>query len=157
MKRLKHSLTPSLCIDYGSGYRPAKGYKTSDITGSPVLDYFIIGNRIYSDPPIELPEATVTKFRLRNVVHHVPDLTDLFTALYVYLIPGGTVEVIDCAKRCYKVNVFLDKLWYRFVLRDRKIWISETYRDYVSAAVKAGFRVLSKSRRHEKDIVVLQK
>ena len=47
MKRLRISSTQNLCIDIGSGYNPAKGYKTADITGLPQLDYIIKENKIY--------------------------------------------------------------------------------------------------------------
>ena len=44
MKHSRISSTQNLCIDIGSGYNPAKGYKTADITEFPNLDYIIKNN-----------------------------------------------------------------------------------------------------------------
>ena len=67
----KTSSTQSLFIDYGSGYNPKKGYKTCDFTTNPCLDYNVIDYKIYNKDG-ELPHKSVSIFRLRNVIHHIP-------------------------------------------------------------------------------------
>ena len=43
---------------------------------------------------------------------------------------NGKLRIIEPNKDYFKQNVFLDKLWYRFVNDRKDIWFSETYRDY---------------------------
>lgn len=156
MKRSKISSTQNLYIDIGSGYNPKSGYKTADITGFPNLDYLIKDNKLYSKKA-ELKENTVDKFRLRNVIHHVKDLNQLFINLFRYLKPNGIIEIIDCNKKHYSANLCLDNLWYRYVIPRKEIFIANAYRDYANLAKTIGFNILNKNVNKEKEITILQK
>lgn len=156
MKHLKTSLTQNLCIDIGSGYNPAKGYKTADITGMPYLDYLIKDDKIYSRHG-ELKENSVDKFKLRNTVHHIENLNILFNNLFKYLKPNGIIEIIDCNKEHYFSNYCLDNLWYRYVIPRKEIFIANTYRDYTNLARKINFKVLNRTSKNEKEFITLQK
>ena len=57
-----------LCIDFGSGYNPSEGFRTCDFVPNPKLDYF------YHDGIIEGLNEPVSRFRIRNVIHHLPDI-----------------------------------------------------------------------------------
>lgn len=145
-----------LYIDIGSGYNPAKGYKTADITGLPYLDYLIKDNKIYSRNG-ELKENSVNKFRLRNTIHHVKDLNIFLNNLFKYLKPNGTIEIIDCNKEHYFSNYCLDNLWYRYVIPRKEIFIADNYRDYAKVAKKNGFNVIRQNIINEKEITILRK
>lgn len=125
-----------LCIDFGSGYNPKKGYKTCDITNSPHLDYRYDGK----DNIEGLEENSVDVFYLRNVVHHIQDLWMTFTTIRKYLKYAGKLIIIDCNKESFEENVMLDRIWYRFVNNDRNIYISEKYRNYTAILETLGFK-----------------
>lgn len=137
-----------LCIDFGSGYNQKAGYKTCDVTGFPQLDFWYDGK----DEIVGLREKSVDVFYLRNVVHHIPDLQRTFTTLKKYLKVGGKLIIIDCNKDHYKINVFLDNLWYRFVGNNNEIFISKSYRDYINVLIKLGFKQLYYKSFKEKEI-----
>ena len=149
-------LTQNLCIDIGSGYNPAKGYKTADITEFPNLDYIIKNNKIYSKIS-ELKVNSVDKFRLRNVIHHVKNLDEFFNNLFKYLKKTGIIEIIDCNKTNYFANFCLDNLWYRYIIPRKEIFIADNYRDYTKIAKKSGFNVLKQNIINEKEITILRK
>lgn len=156
MKHSRISSTQNLYIDIGSGYNPAKGYKTADITGLPQLDYIIKENKIYSNIS-ELKGNSVNKFRLRNVIHHVKNLDGFFNSLFKYLKKDGIIEIIDCNKTNYFANFCLDNLWYRYVIPRKEIFIADNYRDYAKVAKKNGFNVLRQNIINEKEITILRK
>lgn len=149
-------LTQNLCIDIGSGYNPAKGYKTADITEFPNLDYIIKNNKIYSKIS-ELKVNSVDKFRLRNVIHHVKNLDEFFNNLFKYLKKTGIIEIIDCNKTNYFANFCLDNLWYRYIIPRKEIFIADNYRDYTKIAKKNGFNVIQQNIINEKEITILRK
>ena len=70
-----------LKIDFGSGYSPKKGYKTCDITYAPYLN-FVYDRE--NNTIIGCEENSVDEFYLRNVVHHLPNLTNTFQCLKKY-------------------------------------------------------------------------
>ena len=156
MTRSGISSTRNLSIDIGSGYNPAPGYRTADITRAPFLDYVIKGNRIYSGEG-EIADGTVACFRMRNVAHHVRDLDGLLGNLLRYLRPGGTLEIIDCDAGHYAANRCLDNLWYRYVIPRKEIYIAGQYRDYAKIAKKLGFRLKKKFSESEKETTILEK
>ena len=88
---------------------------------------------------------------MRNVIHHLPDIRKTIQDLKRYLAKDGIIEIIDVRKECYKSNVFLDCLWYRFVIPRKDIFISTEYRDYFSIMEQVGFIRKSSTIRGEKE------
>lgn len=138
-----------LCIDFGSGHNPKKGYKTCDVTTNPMLDYQYDGK----DYILGLEENTVDVFYIRNVIHHIPDLRRTFKAIRKYLKHNGKLIIIDCNKKCFDANVMLDKIWYRHV-GNNNMFISETYRDYISILAELGFKQIFYKQLKEKEITI---
>ena len=138
-------------VDFGSGHNPRKGFKTCEITTSPFLDYRYDGNRI-----IGLEECSVDVFNVRNVIHHIKDLGSMFDCLKRHLKPGGRLEVIDCTREAFKANVFLDKVWYRYVNKT-DYYISPIYREYIELLIDKGFRLDSYYIENEKEYSLLTK
>lgn len=141
-----------LKIDFGSGYNPKKGYKTCDITNAPFLDFFYDGKEI-----IGCQKNSVKEFYLRNVVHHIPNLEEVFLMFSEYLKKGGTIKIIDVRKEYYQKNVILDIIWYRYVIPRREIWFSTVYRDYGSILKKIGFQLIYDTTIKEKEVTVWRK
>lgn len=137
-----------LCIDFGSGYNPKKGYKTCDIVTNPRLDYWYDGQ----DTIIGLEESSVDVFYLRNVIHHIPDLRRTLTVIRKYLKCKGRLIIVDCNKSHFCANVILDKIWYRYIRNDNNIFIAESYRDYISELIELGFNQLYYKQVKEKEI-----
>lgn len=142
-----------LCIDFGCGYNPKWGYKTCDITTSPMLDYQYDGK----NDIIGLEENSVDVFYLRNVVHHIPDLQRTFATLKKYLKHNGKLIIIDCRAKHFDANVVLDKVWYRFVGHDNDIYIAESYRDYTGILLGLGFKRIFYKQLKEKEKTVYEK
>lgn len=142
----------SLKIDFGSGYNPKEGYKTCDITNAPFLDFAYDGKEI-----IGCGKNSVDEFYLRNVVHHIPNLEEVFSMFSLYLKRNGTIKIIDVRKEYYKKNVILDILWYRYVIPRREVWFSTTYRDYGCILKKLGFELVSHTFQKEKEVTIWKK
>lgn len=145
-----------LKIDFGSGYNPKKGYKTCDMTLSPYLDFISKDNKIY-DKKGEIQKNSVDVIHCRNTLHHVKDLESLIKNFYTYLKPNGRLEVIDCRKEYFKGNVFLDKVWYRYINKNENIYISETYNDYKKMCESVGFKKVIERYKEEKEITIFLK
>lgn len=143
-----------LKIDFGSGYNPNSEYKTCDITYLPNLDYVY---DMYENSIIGLEENSVDEFYMRNVVHHIKDLKEVFQMLYGYLKNNGTIKIIDARKEYFEKNVILDIIWYRYVIPRYEIWFSRQYRDYFSILEDLGFRLMSKEYFEEKEVTVWKK
>lgn len=141
-----------LKIDFGSGYNPKNGYKTCDITNAPFLDFMYDGNKI-----IGCKENSVDEFYLRNVVHHIENLEDVFSMLHHYLKKNGIIKIIDVRKECYKQNVILDIIWYRYVMPRREIWFSFVYRDYFEILKNTGFKLVKQYIENEKEVSMWRK
>lgn len=111
-------------LDYGSGYNPKKGYKTSDVTGSPYLDYHIHDLRVNCQPEI------FDEVHCRNVVHHVrPEkLSKLFNEFIRILKPHGKLTISE--PEDFTSNKCLDVLWYRFVIPRPDIYIGNEHVDF---------------------------
>lgn len=101
---------------------------------------------------IGLGNGTVDVFFLRNVVHHIPDLRRTFKAIKKYLKHNGELIIIDCAKEYFNANVILDRVWYRYIGNDNKMFIAETYRDYMSILSELGFKQTCYKQLKEKEI-----
>lgn len=139
-----------LKVDFGCGYNPLRGYKKCDITTSPTLDYQYDGG----DYIIELQSQSVDKFNLRNVIHHLPDIRRTIQCLKRYIKTGGKVIISDCDADHFAANVFLDKVWYRFVNQNADIFISPQWRDYFTIMREEGFVCCHQSNDGLKDISV---
>lgn len=148
MKKQKNMLK----IDFGSGYRPKKGYKTCDITNSPFLDFYYDGISI-----IGCKKHSVDEFYLRNVVHHIPNLKEVFSMFHFYLKKNGTIKIIDVRKEFYLQNVILDIIWYHYVIPRNEIWFSTIYRDYFEILEEAGFMLMEYYLEKEKEVTVWKK
>lgn len=140
-------------IDFGCGYNPKKGYKSCDITNSPILDYLYV---IEEDCIECLELKSVDEFYLRNVVHHIPDIEKTFNVLKKYLCSGGKITIIDVRKEYFLKNVILDIIWYRYIIPRYEIWIGRKYRDYKSILTKLGLKMLNSYVESEKEISVWQ-
>lgn len=141
-----------LKIDFGSGYNPKEGFKTCDITTSPMLDYYFNGMVID-----ELEFKSVDEFYSRNVLHHIENLEYTLKLLYRYLKQHGTLTIIECRKEFYETNYFLDILWYRGIIPRPEIFISKEYRDYNSIMVSIGFRLYHRYFENEKEVSIWKK
>jgi SAM-dependent methyltransferase len=127
-----------------------RGYKKCDITTSHALDYQYDGN----DCIIGLQPHSVDTFNVRNVIHHLPDIRRTVKCLKRYIKTDGKVVIADCDVAHFTANVFLDKVWYRFVNQDEEIFISPEWRDYFTIMREEGFLCLHKSNDGLKDISV---
>jgi SAM-dependent methyltransferase len=137
-------------IDFGSGHKPAPGYKTCDC--------FIPHTDIAYDHVnyrIDVPDSSVDEIRCRNVLHHVKDLGRLFKEFARVLKRGGIVRVIEPHQDAFSTNVLLDTIWYRTVQPRPEIWFSKEYRDYLKPARNAGFGLSRHYRWEEKEFSIL--
>lgn len=141
-----------LKIDFGSGYNPKYGYKTCDFTEASFLDFYYDGISI-----IGCEKNSVDEFYLRNVVHHIPNLKEVFEMLYCYLKRNGTIEIVDVRKESYKQNVILDILWYRYVIPRNEIWFSTVYRNYFDTLKEIGFILIEHYFKEEKEVTIWKK
>lgn len=143
-----------LKIDFGSGYSPRKGYSTCDITYSPFLDYVY---DVHKNEILDLNYNSVDVFYLRNVVHHLKYLKLTLNKLSKYLKFNGIIIIEDCRKEYFKQNVFLDRLWYRYIIPREEIWFSNVYRDYSIIMNELNFKLINKKYKNEKEILVWRK
>lgn len=133
-------------LDVGSGYNPAKGYKTCDINFG--CDFHNIK---------EVPSGSAEITRIRNVLHHVPNLDDIANDLYRVTKSNGYLLVIECKKDDFDKNKLLDTIWYRSVNIRNEIFISNEYRNYESYLLKSGFTLIKSSLINEKEIKIFKK
>lgn len=133
-------------LDFGSGYNPPNGNWLISDPFRYIVDYRI-NPETYG---VDCPDNEFSVVRLRNVVHHVQDLDQLFKELSRIT---KFVIVIDCAKSFFRRNVFLDKLWYRFVNPRKEIWIAPNYRSIVEA-MGSKFYITYHGFAAEKEIIV---
>lgn len=141
-----------LKIDFGSGYNPKSGYKMCDITNAPFLDFVYDGNEI-----VGCKKHSVAEFYLRNVVHHIKNLEEVFSMLHSYLKRNGTIKIIDVRKDYYKQNVILDIIWYRYVIPRKEIWFSTVYRNYFEILRQLGFQLEEQYYQEEKEVSLWRK
>ncbi len=144
----------SLKIDFGSGYNHKEGYKSCDITNLPNLDYVYDEK---NDKILYLEEESVDEFYLRNVVHHLKDISKTFKCLDKYLKKGAIITIIDVRKEFYKQNLFLDNLWYRFIIPRNEIWFSPIYRDYFKILDEMNYCKIEYIVKEEKEVSVWKK
>lgn len=114
-------------LDYGSGSKPYQDYSTSDIVGTSNYDYFIQNYKIS-----ELSDGSCESIHCRNVIHHIPetDLHILFSEFKRLLKEDGTLIISEPRKEFHEQNLFLDKLWYRFLTVNHDIMLPIIYVDY---------------------------
>lgn len=117
-------------LDFGSGYNPRKGYLTCDFTSNPFLDFHFENYKIVNKHGEKVKSNSFDEIVCRNVLHHISNLELVIFELQRVLNHNGKLRIIEPNKDYFKQNVFLDKLWYRFINDRKDIWFSETYRDY---------------------------
>lgn len=118
-----------VCVDFGSGHNPRKGFLSCDKTGNVDLYYNEETNEI------EGLDKSVDIFYLRNVVHHLPSIERVVECLLKYLTKNGRVVVIEPTRESFGANLFLDFLWYRGINKREDIEIFG-WRDYNSVLSK---------------------
>lgn len=134
------AMSNSLKIDFGSGYNPEPDYKTCDFVPLPTLDFW------YDEEHniiVDLQPGSVDVFRLKNVLHHIPNMTKICTLLWTYLRVGGIVIVIEPSPEAYGINYLLDCVYYRFVNYKPEIWFSKDYRKYTGCFTSNHFTCIS--------------
>jgi len=120
-----------MMLDYGSGSKPKKGFKTSDFTGAPFLDYHIENLKV-----IDAEDHSFDVIWCRNVIHHIPEhqLDDLFTEFDRLLKRNGHLIISEPRADKHMQNLILDIIWYRFLTSDFKITLPQlgvNFRDYI--------------------------
>jgi len=95
----------TLKIDFGSGYNPKSGYKTCDITNAPFLDFAYDGEKI-----IGCKKNSVDEFYLRNVIHHIPNLKEVFLMFHFYLKRNGKIRLYTALINT-RINEVNDLIW----------------------------------------------
>ena len=119
-----------------------------DVTTDPSLDYQYDG----FDVIVGLREKSVDEFHVRNVIHHMPDIKRTIRCLKRYLKIKGKIVIIDCDDKHFKTNVCLDNVWYRFINKNNKIFISQVWRDYFAIMRDEGFVCQTKTNDGFKDM-----
>lgn len=114
-------------LDYGSGRQPREGFFSSDFCGSPNYDFYIQDYKV-----LDVHNNSCDVIHCRNVIHHIPecDLVKLFDEFDRLLKQDGTLIISEPRKEFHEQNLFLDLLWYRFLIHDDKIMIPYEYVDY---------------------------
>ena len=141
-----------MLLDFGSGYRPREGFHTCDVSGWAIDYRFDTGYYIIEG----LKANSVLLLHCRNVLHHIPKLEYLAQEFHRVLMPGGLLQIIDCAREHYPANVFLDRLWYRGVIPRPDVWYSEYYRDY-GIVFSELFTLVNYHRQGEKEFYLFRK
>lgn len=136
-------------LDFGSGHNPKEGYKTCDIHG--YVDYYFdnIEYKIITD------DNVFDEIRCHNVIHHIQDLRKLSKEFNRVIRPGGTLEITESTRECYKMNYYLDFLWYRFIIPRHDIWFSPKYRDCREYFTE--FKLVKYEVNKEKELFVFSK
>jgi ubiquinone/menaquinone biosynthesis C-methylase UbiE len=119
-------------IDFGSGYNPRKGYATCDRVTLPNLDFWYDPDmdKIIGKDLLPITDNSVDLVRAKNVIHHIENLNPVFEELFRVLKEGGKLIIIEPNEKAYPVNEFLDRLWYRSIIPQEKLWFAITYRYY---------------------------
>lgn len=84
-------------LDIGSGPRPATGYVTVDIHGTPDVLVNLEWGSLFRDEVrrhmLETGAASITEIRASHVLEHVRNLFTLMDACWELLAPGGIMEI----------------------------------------------------------------
>ncbi|WAB25137.1 putative methyltransferase [Lysinibacillus phage vB_LfM_LysYB1] len=114
-------------LDYGSGSKPKKGFKSSDFCGAPGYDYFIKDYRV-----LDLEDKSCDVIHCRNVIHHIPeaDLPLLFGEFKRLLKDNGVLIISEPREEFHEQNKLLDLIWYRFLTYAPEIMVPDKYVDY---------------------------
>lgn len=115
-------------IDFGSGYNPAKGFLSADVSTNPYLDIHIVDNRM-----VEIPDKSVDVIRCRNVLHHVPEpnLSSVFNEFGRTLKEGGYLIISEPPSDFFLKNQIMDIIWYRYIIPRYEVHIPIKYVDYM--------------------------
>lgn len=137
-----------ICVDFGSGHNPRKGFLSCDITSNADLYY---NTETFE---IENFNEKVDLINVRNVVHHLPDIKRTMNSLKKYLTKNGKIVIIEPSKENFKTNLFLDVLWYRGINKREDIEIFN-YRDY-HKILSDDFCIKKTILSHEKQVTILK-
>ena len=143
-------------LDFGSGHNPKRGYKSCDITSNPYLDFYCdpdsycIKHNFYTNHLNIEKDVKFEEIHVRNVIHHIKNLKKLFKEFKRKLTKNGILTIIDCNEECYKQNLNLDILWYRYLIPRYNIWICKEYRNIEPILESLGFKLISKKVKDEK-------
>lgn len=135
-------------IDLLSGYNPEYGYKSVDYIPNYGIDYLLDLNTYDIDG---IPEGSVNKIRCRNGLHHIPNLDKLIKKCLTITSECVIIDIIEPSKECYKSNLFLDNLYYRWINQREDIWFSDRYRNYIQMFENSGFILTQYKQIDEKE------
>jgi len=141
-----------MLLDFGSGYAPREGFRTCDMSGWAIDYRFDTGYYIIEG----LKADSILLLHCRNVLHHIPKLEFLAQEFHRVIMPGGLLQIIDCAPDHYRANVFLDTLWYRGIVPRPEVWWAEKYRDYGTIFSEL-FTLVNNHREGEKEHYLFRK
>jgi ubiquinone/menaquinone biosynthesis C-methylase UbiE len=133
-------------IDFGSGYDPYKNFLKCDVNYG--CDFYSIK---------EIPDNSCKLIRCRNVLHHVKNLRSIFKEFNRILVKGGKVVIIDCNKENFKINYFLDNLYYKGIANNKNMWYTEKYREITKYINRNNFNIEKNYKIKEKVWIVLKK
>ena len=139
-------------FDFGSGYNPQPGWCTCDVTMN--CDFYFDKSTYRI---LDISDNSVDFIRMRNVLHHIPDIQRLLFEFERILKPGGKVIIIDINPHHYKTNFFLDWLWYRWIYPRYEVWFSRTYRDIKDYLSETSFVIVKRMYHVFREIIILEK
>ena len=141
-------------LDYGSGAKPREGFKTSDFTGTSNLDYFIVDYRV-----IDLEDNSCDVIHCRNVIHHIPeqDLPILFDEFNRLLKKGGKLIISEPKEEYHKQNLFLDMIWYRFLVYNKNIMLPLKYVNFRNFVKSGVFTLVSEEMDKKNEVLTYMK
>lgn len=139
-------------LDYGSGRKSKKGFKTSDFSGLPGYDYFIKDYKV-----LDTEDHSFDVINCRNVIHHIPenDLSKLFNEFNRLLKEDGFLIISEPREDYHEQNKLLDTIWYRWITIDHSIMIPDKYVDYKKYLDK--FEVVTSYNHINNEVIVLKK
>lgn len=142
-----------LRLDYGSGSKPKKGFKSSDFIGRPGFDYYIQNYKIS-----EIEDQTVDEIHCRNVIHHIPenDLNLLFAEFERIIKPNGKIVISEPREEYFVQNKILDIIWYRWISTDYSIKLPENYYVNYKKYLKK-FKQVKKYNDEKNEVILLKK
>jgi len=143
-----------ILLDYGSGSKPKKEYKTSDMTGSPRFDFHIQNYRVQ-----DLENGEVDSLHCRNVIHHIrpEDLKKVFREFERLVRKGGKLIISEPMEKYFIQNKILDLIWYRFLYYDRDIYLPREYVDFKDFIDKNEFKLLKVEKDNKNEVLTYKR
>lgn len=142
-------------LDYGCGYwNLKKGWKNADTFSYLGIDYTI-------DPKTgkikDLENKSCDIINLRNVLHHVKDMSLVFKEIDRLLKNKGKVVISEPKKEKWIGNVILDIWWYRIRIPRLNIWFSLKWRDWKSYRNNLNYNLIKKKSGKYSEVEIWQK